>query len=340
MIFALLCLASMLLLPGNSILHFGLLAFAVPDWRMKWTPTRKLAVGIVAWAFVCSIMATNMWTAILGSFVRMEGWIFWLAMARAAWIYWSHEDSVESLQWMLLGCIATLGVWSMFVRGSPIEKIALGGFCAVSAPILVSMSPLFMPILIPFVAASGSRASACAVAAGCLSYYLLSAKRKILPMLATLLLCVVGAAAMWPKFKSIDPSTLGLGARSSWIVQSMEISKRHPVFGVGPDNIMFHLSNPVGLMSPNLVPDRTHNIGMDILLQLGWPGYIATLSLLAMLLHTTLKSRTPSNCALMSCIAAYIVFGLMNPPGLFCHAMAVLSAIGISRVDTGRMGVV
>jgi hypothetical protein len=136
------------------------------------------------------------------------------------------------------------------------------------------------------------------------------------------------------KVLSFDVSSLGTGARASWIMQAREISRRNIVRGIGLEVIDCYLKNPdSGLQRPNDFPDRTHNIIFDIILETGWVGYFICLGILGSAVGVTLLYPTSTNSICLGMLIAWIVFGFINPQGCGAHLLMLIGLFGIRRPE-------
>lgn len=333
------CFLTLLLLPGNAILHLGCLIFARPG-RLTMTASRSVLVGIIGWAFLCSVFALSPWTAILGSMVRMQGWIFWLLMLRAAWIYWSRTTSIAAMELTLVTACLLL-VFLSVTFGKPFATaIAMAAFASTAAPVLFSRNPFFLAFVVPVMSLAQNRTAILAAGVGCLAVTVANPTRKLRAVIVgvgIILLAALATPAIRHKFGAIDLATMGNGTRCQWILQSADVMKQHPWLGVGPDNILFVLENPVAIFMPDGVADRSHNLFFDTAMQLGWPGLSACLLVLCLNIHDTLRNPTRQNRAMLGVLIAYITFGLFNPHSLASHFLAIFSATGICCITRRNM---
>jgi hypothetical protein len=130
-------------------------------------------------------------------------------------------------------------------------------------------------------------------------------------------------------------SQMGHGARPQWLLQASFLSQRLPLTGFGIDTLSEYLEKPTGAPCEGLrkyIPDKVHNIAYDIILQTGWIGYTLLLLCFGYAVALALKFPDKQNWVCVCTLISLILFGLLNPHGLICEAVAATALFGIRKI--------
>lgn len=316
-----------------------LLVIAEPRLKPKLEITQKLFLAWLAWAALSCALSPHSEMALQGYYLRSEGLLTWLVLTCFAFAYWSYYEGAKAMTLLLtVSCLVLF--W--FMR-SPEEmpfimpEVALGGFAALAAVYIYGNFGGCVPLLplIPLLY-SGQRSAIAAVVAGIACRYVfipLSARAwKTLLVVACLCAAIIPLTPLKAKLAHSNPFTIGQGARSDWIRQAYDLSFDRPLTGFGLDTLSKYLQPASeAYRHKSAIPDRTHNIAFDLILQTGWVGYLLALLVLGAAFGVTWKGRNERNVTCFCVLVAWIVYGLFNPQGVPAHALALIAIYGIRK---------
>jgi hypothetical protein len=291
---------------------------------------------------------------------RGQGLITYLILTCLAFSYWKAFDSIKPLAWTCLAyCLVMAICFKLFIPlladGSLdvhsqinydrmfLPDTARAAFSCEAAPLIMILNP-FLGIFGVFpILQTGTRSALAAMSISTVIYLCFtnkfSLKSKKLFLVAG---AVVLALVVYTKFGFIQTkmtsipkfSQLGHGARSAWVRQGLFLSQRLPLTGFGLDSLSNYLTTPKiagyeGLQ--RFMPDRTHFLALDIVLQVGWIGFGILLSSFVIAARLVYYNRTKENICCLSVLIAYAVYGCLNPCGCLGESVALTCLFGIRR---------
>lgn len=328
-----LALGLIFLLPGNLLWFALALMLFSRNKTMKWEPPAKFFMVWLVWALISCLCSEHRMVALFGSMIRMEGFVMWVIIARLAWAYWSSKNAMSGLIFPMTVMFLIYIAASMYFKMTFIHWAAVASFGAMFSVIVWEYSPWAIALILPFILVSQCRGGLIAAFCGIMVNVLMKNFKRAWWFLA-IAVCALVISQFMPigqKIRHMNIETLGNGSRSHWIMQSSEVVKRFPLTGCGLDNEFFYLTN--GPRQLDGVPDKTHNIFMDMLMMTGWVGYTLFLFSIGSAIGIAIKFPSRENIVCLSVLATWLIFGLLNPCGSAAHAIAVISIFGIRRPD-------
>lgn len=308
----------------------------------------KLLFVWFLWAVFCSYNSDNFALALYGYSKRWEGLTTWALAISFAWLFW-RTSTVNRLIVTLLSIMA---VCLLFMLWKPDSykylisgNIMIAGFVSVASCLLMSQHPLLICTSLPFIYLTQNRSLLCGVILGGLNYLLINRKliaRKQWARIAALALGMILLA--YPKLSKVDLSSLGTGARTQFVAQSVDFITMKPLMGYGIDTqseLFRPITGPmielqakqVGdrVMKRPLSIDRAHNIVLDILLQTGLVGLTIILFIVTRMTYRTFNNPSKVNTACLCGLAGFLGFSLFNPTGIPAIFLACLCIMGIEE---------
>ena len=159
----------------------------------------------------------------------------------------------------------------------------------------VAMSLAALALAVFGIAASLSRTGVLAVAAAILMTAAVDRRKLLayigLAVLGCALVVQVFGASLGVRFAELGQSSVGTstGQRQLLWHGAFELAASHPLVGIGPDQVRNHIA---AISSAGLrVPQSAHNTPLDIAADLGVPGLIAWLALVAASVSRTRRFR-------------------------------------------------
>lgn len=304
----------------------------------------KLFLGWIFWAFISSLFLGNKADlAFQGFNYRMEGLPTWIVLACLALAYHStfknHKWLIGALSLALiyLYCRIDLlidreGLFANLV----FPRMAMSGLACLMAMLLWTVHPAWILAVIPLLSET-NRACIIALFAGITAFELLKHRNKfnlkIIGSIALGIFFLVGLVFMSPigkKFRSLDHRTIGLGARSQWLLQASDLTKEMPITGYGLDSLSRKLKPSQGvIVEKRAIPDKVHNLAYDLILSTGWIGYTILLLAFGAAFSMVWKAPTEANNVYFAVLVSWIAFHLFNPSGIPAHAVMLVSLFGI-----------
>ncbi len=315
----------------------ALLLLLIPDLKpITLTPARKLFLVFAAWFAVCCVFSESPAISIHGFYLRFEGFISYAVLGSLAFIYWMKSSELTMLRTLLVFSLILIPVLHVFYEMSVMPLVALGAFAAVSAVLLYVADPSLIIFAVPALLLANSRSALVAVVVGISCSYIFEKrnvfKSKVLWVSAALFCAVLPFTELSQKLKALEVT--GKGARAHWMLEASREASHLPLTGIGPDMIWKKLtpaSAEFRQMEKDLVsiPDRTHNIAFDLILQTGWIGYFLSLLCFGLAVGLAVKFPTRRNVASLCALVAYAAFASINPPGLCATAIAITCFLGM-----------
>ncbi len=311
--------------------------------KIKFQPLHYLFFAWLAWAFVCSLCSDHTQISLLGYHLRMEGFLTYLVMSCLAVIYWGTHDQIGILKVYCMGILLiTITLFGMFSLGQfnniAFSNVSMASLIAVIGVILYSIQPIETIIIIPFLFICNNRSAIISLVLGLACYILLKhgLKRILKPLMyfSAVIMIIVMCSPLLIKVKSFHLDTLGHGARTQWARQAIKMSTRLPLTGYGLDTLSMYLKPANGgFYEIGAKCDKTHNIGLDCVLMLGWLGFGLSLFMLLGAFRVTWLNRTDQNIMCFSVIVAWLAFNMFNPSGIYSTVIAMICFLGIKEKD-------
>jgi len=314
--------------------------------------------GWLLWVFVGCTISDNNIMASTGYWGRNEGFLTWFLLSALAYAYWSTSEidkkhilskyllnfkGFDLLFWLVLLVFISLVIVAYFVW--PFNSMAytlhvmpenaLAGFASIGFVLLYAYHPLAVIPAVTLVLTTQNRTALLVMLVGFTCYHLLTSFKKSLKALviAALLVCtLLPFTNVFKRIETLQPSTMGEGSRSQWILQGSQLASYGPVMGYGLDTLSQYLEPAKGkYVHKDAIADRTHFLPMDLVLQTGWLGYFISLALLVGCIHVVLQNRTQQNIICLSLIISWIAFNCINPSGVYGHLLMLIGLLGIRR---------
>lgn len=326
---------------------------------MKLDLHHKLFIAFVAWCAIGVCFSDYPMMAFHGLLpYRGEGILTLFVVTALAFSYWKAFDRINYLAvFCFIACVGIMITYFVMVpweqaswTGNSVYKarfdlmfvpdVALASFACLSGALLLGINPWLAVAAFPVILISQNRTAMYSLLIVSIGYFILKSKKKVCLvsfMLSGIALILMIAPLLPGKLVKL-PSTqqIGHGARSQWLLQGADLAASLPLTGFGLDTLSQYLDAPTGEENEGLkkfICDKTHNIGMDLILQTGWIGF--TLILLSFGWAVAICVNHPNNhnitCLLACC--AWIVFGMANPHGLLTNSIALTSLFGIRKME-------
>lgn len=280
--------------------------FVYPKRRLAWSVGRALVAAWLAWALVSVFFSDTPAQAFYGTEGRVEGWLTWVLLARVAWQQWETTP--------LIGVLGIVSLVAGLFFPVLLTPIAAGALAATVAGLFANTPWLAAACLVP-AGIAGSRAG---ILAGCLALLAVAAAkrqwRRIL-WASALVVCTLVLTPVGKKFLTLDPSTMGNGARSQLASWSIGKVMQSPWVGYGMDSAPMHLPS-ANVAQPKAAYDRSHFGPMDMALQVGLPGLALLLMASGWVAACAWKRPTDRNAACLGAVVAWWAFGCFNPQGI------------------------
>lgn len=325
------------------------------EYKFKPQVHHYLFFAWLGWAAIGTCFSRYPMMAFYGFYpYRCDGIITYLVIVCLALCYWKTFTCIRPLCLIALLCFFTIiGVylyqapWLNYIAkgrfdGLLLPDVALASFACVAGIVLIHIHAGLSVIAIPVMLMTQNRTSFYAFLMVVTVYLFMKYCRHLLDYkrMMTIASCLFFVwFALYPfipdKMTQI-PALNCTGARCYWLLEASNLASALPVTGFGLDSLSNYLTHPEGPGYEALlafIPDKTHNIAYDAILETGWIGYTLLLLAFGYALAICIKHPERQNVVCIMVVIGWILYGFANPHGLLCNAVALTAFMGIRKEE-------
>jgi hypothetical protein len=296
----------------------------------------------MAWAALGCFTSDWPLISIEGLWMRCEGLLTWVILLSLGYFYWTVFETIYPLALILFGfCMVTMPIMAIMFHPKfqtyILTDMAMSSIMSMTIALFFACNPVLVVIPMIMMYHLGNRTAFFAPIIGCISLCAMCpstfVKRwRVFALALGIIIVGILLSPARERLMKVNLFELGGGCRGQWIVRAGELSKALPLTGFGLDTQSRYLGKANAVtMEPDAVSDRVHNIILDILLQTGWTGLTIWLLCLGACVGYTVIYGGIQNRICLALIVTWFTFGLINPQGIFAHAILCIAIMGIRR---------